>query len=95
MKLRASLEESHNCLLEKIQCVDGVVELARRDVKLLTRDSESLRRELIKGRKELELEKDRRKSAEMQTEEYKATIGRSYSNILDMKDYFEISLLSF
>ncbi|XP_065842521.1 myosin-11-like isoform X2 [Oscarella lobularis] len=75
MKLRASLEESHNCLLEKIQCVDGVVELARRDVKLLTRDSESLRRELIKGRKELELEKDRRKSAEMQTEEYKATIA--------------------
>eukprot|EP00118_Oscarella_pearsei_P013071 m.101022 g.101022 ORF g.101022 m.101022 type:complete len:981 (+) comp37110_c0_seq5:102-3044(+) len=74
MKARASLEESHNCFLEKIQCVDGVVDLARRDVKSLTRDSELLRKELIKGRKELEIERERRKEAEMQAEQWKASL---------------------
>ena len=53
-ELRASLEESHNSLLQRVSDMERIVESERGDVQTLAQDCQTLKREAVSAREECE-----------------------------------------
>lgn len=53
-ELRASLEESHTSLLQRVSDMERIVESERGDVQTLAQDCQTLKREAVSAREECE-----------------------------------------